>query len=72
MDKFKYYIEDCIEELISRSIKETKNADESDNEFDKGKSFAYYEILNFLLNQADVFQIKEELKESIRDFSPSF
>lgn len=66
------YLEDCLEHLIDQSIEAREKSDSTKKPFDQGFSFAYYEILNFLLNQAEVFEIKDELKEKIKSFSPSF
>ena len=68
---YKYYLEDCLEHLIDNSIEAKKKADSTKDPFDQGRSFGYYEALDFLLNQAEVFGIKEDFKEKIRLFIPS-
>lgn len=70
-NSYKYFVEDCLEHLIDRSIEAREKSDSTKEPFDQGVSFAYYEILNYLLFQAEVFEIKEELKEKIKTFSPS-
>jgi hypothetical protein len=71
-DSHKYYVEDCLEILIERSLEAIEIADKSKTPFDQGRSLAYFEVLNTLLNQAEVFEIKDGLKESVRNYSPHF
>lgn len=68
---YKNYLEDCLETLIQRSIECREKSEKTTDPFDQGKSFAYYEILDFLLNQAEIFEIRDEFKERIKSFSPS-
>ncbi|MEW6773872.1 MAG: hypothetical protein AB1304_07725 [Bacteroidota bacterium] len=68
---YKNYLEDCLEQLIDRSIEVRERSNETKDPFEQGRYFAYYEILVFLLNQAEVFEIKDELKEKIKTFFPS-
>ena len=72
MENYKYYIEDVLEELINRSLNALNKAKETNSEFDNGVSFGYYEVLNYLLNQAEIFEIKDKLKSEIKNFDPSF
>jgi hypothetical protein len=71
-NKFKNYLEDCLMVLIERSIEARENTESTESDFDKGRSFGYYKVLEFLLNQAEIFDIKEDLKERIKTFIPSF
>ena len=68
---YKNYLEDCLEQLIDRSIEARKKSNSTKDAFDKGHSLAYYEVVQFLLSQAEVFEIKKELKEKIKTFNPS-
>ena len=62
-----YYIEDIISQLIDQAfiLKEKTN-----NEFEKGKLFGYYEIISILLNQAEAFGITDKIPLKWRDFKP--
>lgn len=71
-NSYKNYLEDCLISLIERNKELKQKAEETKCTFDEGKSFGYYEALDFLLNQAEIFEIKKELKPEIRDYSPSF
>lgn len=64
---YKNYTEDCLDEIIERY----KNSlhDLEINDFNNGVSFAYSEILSYLLNQADAFNIKTEMKDKIKNFN---
>ncbi len=67
MDKFKYYIENCVEEILERTIEASTNSQENKTEFQIGYTLAYNEVITFLLNQADIFQIKNDLSNKIQD-----
>jgi hypothetical protein len=64
-----YYIEDCLDELIDRAEEARKERDNDNTEFNQGRSLGYDEVLSFLIKQAEVFGIKEALKEKIKSFS---
>jgi hypothetical protein len=68
MESFKNYIDYCLNELIEREKEATDNAINGTQDFQNGYSLAYKEVITFLVNQADTFQIKHELSEVIRDF----
>ncbi len=72
MNSYKNYLEDCLEHLIDRSIEAKVKADETNDAFDQGLSFGYYEVLSHLLAQSEIFEIKETFKEKIKTFSPAF
>lgn len=71
-NSYKNYLEDCLISLIEKNKELRQKAEETKSAFDEGKSFGYYEALDFLLNQAEIFEIKKEFKPEIRDYSPSF
>lgn len=68
---YKDYLEDCLDQLIDRGIEAREKSNLTKDDFDKGRSLGYYEVVDFLLNQAEIFGIKQELKEKIKTFSPS-
>jgi hypothetical protein len=72
MNKYANYVEECLEILIERSKEKVEKAKKTKDEFDSGLAFGYYSILSLLLSQAEIFEIKNELKESIRNFNPYF
>ncbi len=51
------YLNDLLEELLEQ-VTELKN-EGIDNEFNRGKLFAYYEIMAKILNKAEAFNLKE-------------
>lgn len=72
-DTFKNYVEDCLDILIERAEEANQKAKEKNStDFDKGRSFGYYETLNFLINQAELFHIKSVLKKKVREYEPYY
>ena len=69
-NKYKNYLEDCLEELLQRAEEAKITADNSNVDFDKGRWLGYYEAMTYLLSQTEVFEIKDDLKESIREHNP--
>ena len=67
---YKNYLEDCLEELIEKANNAKKNAMSKKSEFSQGVSYGHYVTISFLINQAEVFGIKDELKPVIRNFDP--
>lgn len=67
MTSLNLYLNDAFNQLVSKAI-DIKNI--SNDDFDKGKLFAYHEVLSRLLNLAEAFNIMDSLPENIRDFDP--
>lgn len=61
------YLEDIINQLIQEALELKKN---SNDEFEKGKLFGYYEAISKLLNQAEAFGIGDKVPLKWRDFDP--
>lgn len=59
------YFNDVFEQLVEESL-ELKEM--TDNEFQRGKLFAYYEILSKLLNQAEAFGLASQIDKKWRDY----
>lgn len=66
METIENYIGDTIIQLLEEAI-ELKKV--SDNEFNKGKLFGYYEVISRLLNQAEAFGISEKLPKRIHEYN---
>ena len=62
------YLEDCLQELIERAKESAQKSDSSNSDFDKGHSLAYNEAISFLINQTEIFEIKNELCEKLKSF----
>ena len=62
-ETYRNYIEDCLEELVERLDEAQMNKEGGD--FELGRAFAYLEVLSFLVNQAEVFQIKGDFKDKL-------
>lgn len=60
------YLIDSLRNIIDRSIK----VDPTKDEFNKGVQFGYYEVLSHLFNQAENFDILEDLGEYLKNFNP--
>jgi len=60
------YLEDIVSQLIEEALELKKN---SNNEFEKGKLFGYYEIISRLLNQAEAFGISDKLSPKWRNYN---
>lgn len=67
MENIKNYIESCLEEILERANEANFTSKNDMTEFQKGYSLAYNEIITYLLNQTDVFQIKNELSNKIQN-----
>lgn len=61
------YLEDIISQLIEEALELKKN---SNDEFERGKLFGYYEVISRLLNQAEAFGISDKIPPKWRDFNP--
>lgn len=61
------YLEDIISQLIEEALWLKKN---SNDEFDRGKLFGYYEVISRLLNQSEAFGINDKVPSKWRDFNP--
>ena len=72
METYKNYIEDCLEGLIDRATDANHECENNPTDFNKGISIAYYNVLNFLLGQAEVFEIKNKLKKNIIEYVPYY
>lgn len=71
-NNYKNYLDDCLLAIIEKNKEARNEAERTKEPFAEGKSFAYYEVLDFLLNQAEIFEIINELKTEIKNHSPSF
>ncbi|WP_316634677.1 hypothetical protein [uncultured Flavobacterium sp.] len=60
-----FYLNDSIKELI-RLAQETKKGDL----FNDGILFGYYSSISLLLNQAESFNISNQLDGEIKNFNP--
>jgi hypothetical protein len=60
------YLNDVFEQLVEESLELKEMAD--DDEFQRGKLFAYYEILSKLLNQAEAFGFANQIDKKWRDY----
>jgi hypothetical protein len=65
---YKIYIEECIEELIDRLENSKHMANATGDIFENGKAFAYNNVANFLIMEAQRFGIKDGLTEKIKTF----
>lgn len=63
------YLREVLEQLITDAI-DLRESVEIKNDFDDGKSFAYYCTILTLLNQAEGFGLSDNLPEKLRDFMP--
>lgn len=63
MKTIEHFIEDTLNQLLEEAI-ETKS--ETENEFNKGKLFGYYETISKLMNQLDAFGLSDLVPERIR------
>lgn len=70
MNSFKNYLEDCLQELVERATQSNLAASKTKEDFEQGRSMAYYEVISYLIEQAEVFDIKKELSDKIRSFNP--
>ena len=67
MEKYKGYVIDCLFELIERALDARKTAESSRSKknestnFESGRALAYYEVISYLLNQTDAFEIKKDI-----------
>jgi hypothetical protein len=57
MEKYKYFLIDFVSILLDK-INNLKQ--EPSDDFNKGISFAYYDIITILKEQANIFEIKLE------------
>ncbi|MFA6152595.1 MAG: hypothetical protein WC716_14825 [Chitinophagaceae bacterium] len=67
MDNFKNYIDYCLSELIERASEAASNSIDDKTEFHFGYTLAYNEVITFLLSQTEIFQLKGELSDRIKD-----
>ena len=58
------YLNDVLKNLIERALAIKAGSEE----FNKGVQFGYYECISHLLNQAEIFDIKENLDQVLQDF----
>jgi hypothetical protein len=63
------YLRVVLEQLITDAI-DFRESVETKNDFDDGKSFAYYCTILTLLNQAEGFGLSDNLPEVLRNFIP--
>jgi len=64
-DKFVFFLNDTIKELIVRAT-EAKNKPD----FDYGILIGHYNSISLILNQAEAFEILKHLDKEIQDFVP--
>jgi len=60
------YLNDVFDQLVEESLELKEKAND---EFQKGKLFAYYEILTKLLNQAEAFGLANQIDKKWRNFN---
>ena len=63
MDKYKDYTTDLIsllKQMLERTYQEAKISTGADSEYNSGKLFAYYEVLDLIKSQSFAFQIPLE------------
>lgn len=70
MDDYKNYIDDCIKELIERATESKKAVKENKDDFKLGYNMAYYEVVSYLIAQAEAFNIRNSLSKEIQNVSP--
>ena len=70
MKAIEYYLQDTFNQLLDRALEEKKNAQNSNNEFDKGVLVGYYSVILKLMNQAQAFGIRDKLPPKWRNFNP--
>ncbi|KYG80742.1 hypothetical protein [Roseivirga echinicomitans] len=61
------YLEDLINQLVEEAYEIKAN---SNDEFEKGKLFGYYQAISLILNQAEAFGLIDRLPLKWRDFKP--
>jgi hypothetical protein len=61
-----HYLEDIINQLIEEAL---ALKEKPEGEFERGKLFAYYEIITLVLNQVEAFGISDKLPAKWRDFN---